>query len=203
MNFEKGHLYHIYNQGNNRQVIFFNPENYLYFLQKIRIHILPYCDVLAWCLMPNHFHLMVRVNCLEVEMNTFSPGAILSRTRTDTLQKSIGILLASYTRAINNQEKRSGSLFRNETKAECLTCPNGIQPSFYNTNAGTLINVELPEELYPQLCYSYILNNPVKAGLVSKAIDWTYSSVRDAAGKRNGRLINREVIEEYGLVFPI
>ncbi|MCU4166466.1 transposase [Carboxylicivirga caseinilyticus] len=202
MNFEKGHLYHIYNQGNNRQDIFFKSENYLYFLQKIRTHLLPYCDVLAWCLMPNHFHLMVRVNCLEVEF-TASPGATLSRTRTDSLQKSIGILLASYTRAINKQEKRSGSLWRKETKAVCLTCPNGIAPSFYNTNAGALINIEQPEEQYPQQCYSYILNNPVKAGLVSRAIDWEYSSARDVTGWRKGSLINQDVIEEYGLVFPI
>ncbi|MFZ4414303.1 MAG: hypothetical protein ACOYOV_14565, partial [Bacteroidales bacterium] len=61
MQFEQGHIYHIYNQGNNKQHIFFKRENYLFFLQKIRKHILPYADVLAWCLMPNHFHLLVYV----------------------------------------------------------------------------------------------------------------------------------------------
>ncbi len=61
MIFEKGHLYHIYNQGNNKQKIFLNRENYLFFLKKINTYILPYADVLAWCLMPNHFHLMVLV----------------------------------------------------------------------------------------------------------------------------------------------
>jgi len=48
MQFEKGHLYHIYNQGNNRQKIFFNRENYLYFLRKVKIYITPYADILAW-----------------------------------------------------------------------------------------------------------------------------------------------------------
>ncbi len=62
MNFEKGYIYHIYNQGNNRQKIFFNRENYLFFLKKIKTYILPYSDIFAWCLMPNHFHLMVLVN---------------------------------------------------------------------------------------------------------------------------------------------
>ncbi|MFA5647265.1 MAG: hypothetical protein WC951_03050 [Bacteroidales bacterium] len=65
MIFEKSHLYHVYNQGNNRQRIFFSRENYLFFLEKIKKHVLPYADVLAWCLMPNHFHLMAYVNEVE------------------------------------------------------------------------------------------------------------------------------------------
>ena len=66
MQFETGHIFHIYNQGNNRQKIFFNRENYLFFLRKIKIYILPYADILAWCLMPNHFHFMVLVNEITV-----------------------------------------------------------------------------------------------------------------------------------------
>ena len=34
MQFERGQLFHIYNQGNNRQQVFFTRENYLYFLKK-------------------------------------------------------------------------------------------------------------------------------------------------------------------------
>ena len=62
MQFEESFIYHIYNQGNNRQEIFFNKENYMFFLKKIKTHITPYADILAWCLMPNHFHLIVLVN---------------------------------------------------------------------------------------------------------------------------------------------
>lgn len=34
--FISGHYYHIYNRGNNRQSIFFEPENYIYFLRGIK-----------------------------------------------------------------------------------------------------------------------------------------------------------------------
>jgi putative transposase len=61
MDFETGHIFHLFNQGNNRQKIFFNTGNYLSFLKKINVCILPNADILAWCLMPNHFHLMVYV----------------------------------------------------------------------------------------------------------------------------------------------
>ena len=198
---EKDHIYHIYNQGNNRQKIFFRRENYLFFLGKMKEYILPYGDIMAWCLMPNHFHWMVYVK----ETDIFnSRSATLSRTRTVSnnisFNKSIGILLASYTRAINAQENRTGSLFRDKTKAECLTAYNGITPSFYNTEYGTIINIPDPEIEYPQICFNYIHNNPVKAGLVKNAEDWEFSSFQDICGMRNGRLINREKINEFGLI---
>lgn len=66
MIFECGSLYHVYNQGNNRQKIFFNHDNYLFFLKKLKRHVLPHADILAWCLMPNHFHLMVYIKQVYV-----------------------------------------------------------------------------------------------------------------------------------------
>ena len=50
MNFEQGYLYHIYNQGNNHHKIFIKRENYLFFIKKIKISVMPYADILAWCL---------------------------------------------------------------------------------------------------------------------------------------------------------
>ena len=81
MTFQKGYLYHIYNQGNNHQKIFLNRENYLFFLGKMKSYILSYGDFLAWCLMPNHFHFMVRVNEVELPVGK-SQGLTLSQTLT-------------------------------------------------------------------------------------------------------------------------
>ncbi len=163
---------------------------------------MPYADIMAWCLMPNHFHWMVYVRETDIFR---SRGATQSRTPTISdnisFNKSIGILLASYTRAINNQENITGSLFREKTKAECLTAFNGITPSFYNTEFGTIMNITDPEKEYPQICFNYIHNNPVKAGLVKSAEDWEFSSFQDICGMRNGKLINRERINEFGLTF--
>jgi len=197
MNFEPGNLYHIYNQGNNRQKIFFSRDNYLFFLKKIKTHILPHADIVAWCLMPNHFHLMIYVKDTEAD----SGGATLSRTPTNAptnneLNKSIGILLASYTRAINKQDNSTGSVFRKETKAECLTNINGITPAFF----GSHINVRIPEKEYPQVCFNYIHQNPVSANLVKLPEEWEFSSYADYCGIRNGKLINRVRAAEFGLV---
>lgn len=78
MNLEPGGIYHIYNQGNNHQIIFYNRENYLFFLRKIRTLIQPYGNILAWCLMPNHFHLIMEVTAIR--------GVIQSRTPTTKQQ---------------------------------------------------------------------------------------------------------------------
>ena len=219
MQFEKDHIYHIYNQGNNRQQIFFDRENYLFFLQKMNDYLLPYCDIMAWCLMPNHFHWMVYVreiiveipteNNLKASVSIFSEGVTPSDTLTKntltkntqrTLNDSIGLLLRSYTRAINKQENMSGSLFRKQFKAECLTQLNGITPSFYNTSKATIINVHDPQKEYPQACFNYIHQNPVKAGLVKLPEDWEFSSFRDICGLRNGKLISKKRIDEFGLI---
>ncbi len=212
MIFEPNHLYHIYNQGNNKQLIFFARENYLYFLQKINKHILTYADILAWCLMPNHFHLLVYVKDTHqmssgVSTHQMTPSHQMSNKQeqqnhqmSNELTKSIATLLRSYTRAINIQEKRTGSLFKPHTKAQCLTKAESITPAYFNSSFGTYLNLSIPEREYPQLCFDYIHNNPTKANLVKQAEDWEFSSYKDYCGLRNGKLINRERATEYGLL---
>ncbi len=53
MHFAPHEYYHVYNRGNNKQPIFFNQVNYLFFLKKIRDQLLPCADIIAYCLMPN------------------------------------------------------------------------------------------------------------------------------------------------------
>jgi REP element-mobilizing transposase RayT len=61
LKFAAGQIYHLYNRGNNSQKIFFDRENYIFFLNKIRTHLKPITNVMAYCLMPNHFHLLFYV----------------------------------------------------------------------------------------------------------------------------------------------
>ena len=102
-------------------------------------------------------------------------------------------MLRSYTRAINKQNNFSGSLFRQHTKAECIDCLHKLTPSF----VGNEIIISNPQKQYPQVCFNYIHQNPVKAKLVKKAEDWEYSSAIDFAGLRDGSLINRNVAKQY------
>ena len=218
MHFESGGIYHIYNQGNNRQKVFYNRENYLFFLRKIRNHVQPYGNILAWCLMPNHFHLMVEVEKVAINAGDGvavnpSDGVALSHpvtkfpalshpvtTKLRTLNDSIGIMLRSYTRAINIQEHRTGNLFREETKAICLNEINGISSNWYTSYGVTFMNVQIFEFQYPNVCFRYIHDNPVKSGLVKRPEDWEFSSYADLKEPRDSDLVNKARVIELGLI---
>jgi putative transposase len=89
-----GNFYHIYNRGNNRQVIFLERENYIYFLRLIKRHLIANAvDIVAYCLMPNHYHFLVYL-------------------RDETLSDAMKSLSLSYTKAINKRFNRSGVLFQ-------------------------------------------------------------------------------------------
>lgn len=109
MQFEIGQVYHIYNRGNNRQNIFFKEENYLFFLRKVRKLLVPNCEILAYCLMPNHFHFLIYAN--EKTVSVDDKGRNL-------FSEAIRKLLSQYTKAVNIQEQRTSSLFQQNTKAK-------------------------------------------------------------------------------------
>ena len=54
--------YHLYNRGNNKELIFFEDDNYNYFLSQFKKYVSPYCETYSYCLMPNHFHFFIRIN---------------------------------------------------------------------------------------------------------------------------------------------
>ena len=168
MNFQSNRIYHIYNRGNHRQIIFFNRENYLHFLRKIRDKLKPHCDILAYCLMPNHFHLMIFSN--ENSVKT----VVVGKEERNVISETIRQILSSYTQGVNKQEKRIGSLFAQ------------------NTNAKELVSLEIDYEI-ARACFNYIHQNPYKALLVEKMEYWEFSSFKDYIGLRNGILCNQEL----------
>lgn len=182
MHFEPGAVYHIYNRSN--ETIFLDRENYLFFLKKVKEQIVPFCKMLAWVLMPNHFHFLVvatETGCLPVNEK--------HRQSLQVLPKHVGTLLSSYSQAINKQENRRGKLFSNNTTAKCL---NDIE--FYNTfiaNRSPIRNTPTPD--YVTICFNYIHQNPVMAGIVGTMEEWEFSSFRDFAGMRNGSLIDKKL----------
>lgn len=104
MKFETGHFYHLYNRSNNSELLFKDEENYRYFLRKFKVRFVDYLSVYAYCLMPTHFHFLIRVKTKDI----------------DELRKQIGIQLSAYTKAINKAFDRNGSLFQQHTKAKLI-----------------------------------------------------------------------------------
>lgn len=166
MEFYENTLYHIYNRGNNREQVFFYPDNYIYFLKKVRLHVAPYCDILAYSLMPNHFHFIVNADFRTIQ-TTNKAGQ-----ERNVLSEGIRNLLSSYTQAINKQQRKTGSLFQQNTKSKCLDDRD--------------VN-------YALVAFHYVHQNAFKSGLVSRMEDWPYSSFQDYVGLRAGTLCNKQL----------
>jgi len=95
--------------------------------------------------------------------------------------QGIKMLLSSYTKAINKQRNRTGSLFQQKTKG---------------------LWVSEPANNFALTVFHYIHQNPVRAGLVSKMEDWEYSSFKEYAGSKNETLCNKNLTQKYlGLDF--
>ncbi len=150
MKFTEGNIYHIYNRGNNKRPIFFSERNYNYFIEKIRKYICPNCDLLAWTLMPNHFHFLAHANTSTVQVIRNHPVEI------NTLTEGIRLLLSSYTKGIQIQQGFVGNLFQQKTKARC---------------------VNDPDLDYSSTVFHYIHQNAYRSGLVNRLERWKFSSL--------------------------
>lgn len=99
MKYLAGHYYHVCNRGCNRERIFANDGNYLFLLRQAKKFLREYpLTVIAYCLMPNHYHFLFRPE---------EDGAV-----SPFLQR----LFNSYTQAFNKQQGRSGTLFEGRPK---------------------------------------------------------------------------------------
>jgi hypothetical protein len=107
--------------------------------------------------MPDHFHFSILIT---------SDNSIL-------IKKNIGLLLSSYTKAINKSYSRVGSLFQQHTKTKLIEDQNNLL---------TVI--------------SYIHQNPVRKNLVNDLEDWEFSSFRDYLGLRKGTLVNKFFMQD-------
>lgn len=100
--FESGQYYHIYNRGNNKENIFIEEKNYSYFLEKIKKYLLPVTDVYAYCLLKNHFHIVLRIKDEEE----------LPEKLKEKIHLPFSNLFNSYSKSINTAYNRTGSLFQ-------------------------------------------------------------------------------------------
>lgn len=99
--FQEGYFYHIYNRGNRKQQIFFSSADYMRFLEKLTLYKKKYpVTIAAYCLMPNHYHLLIRQN---------------SATPLTSLMLRLG---TSYSKYFNIKYKQVGSLFQGRFQAK-------------------------------------------------------------------------------------
>lgn len=179
--------YHIYNHANGYENLFREEKNYTFFIDKYREHTEAVAETLAWCLMPNHFHILLRIksekeivsNILKIT-STFPKFGTLEKLNKKTeklnkfiededlefrlkfLSKLFANFFSSYTQSYNKIYNRRGSLFLKNYKKK-----------------------EINNDEYLRNIILYIHQNPVHHGFCQTPIQWKWSSYSMFASEKN------------------
>src|SRR3982751_6807851 len=106
MELEAGKIYHIYNRGNNRENIFREERNYPYFLSLWKNHVHPIVETFAYSLLPNHFHMVVRIRYEKLN------NGHTIHTVEKKVSRHFSNFFNAYAKSINKAYERRGSLFQ-------------------------------------------------------------------------------------------
>jgi len=172
--------YHIYNRGVNRENIFREERNYEYFLKLYIKHIEPVAETFAYCLLRNHFHVLVRIKSEEEITETLrvseKPLGSDSKTfRVLSPSQKFSDFFNAYAKAINRAYARTGSLFQHPFGRVPVTSDR----QFWNVIA-------------------YIHQNPRKHKFVEDFREWKWSSYHSLLSEQPTRLKRAAVLEWFG-----
>ena len=187
---EYGNYYHIFNRGNNYENIFTKEIDYLKFLDLFDIFISSVADTYAWCLMKNHFHLLVRIkekheigflnsqysqsNYLDKKWKTYFPEQVDNNfTLKPNPTQQFKHLFGTYALWYNKRNNRKGSLFIKNFERKLVD-----------------------NKRYYQNLIVYIHNNPVKHGFVEDTIEYPWTSYL-LIDKDKQTFVKKKTVIEY------
>ena len=174
-------IYHLFNHAIGKEKLFTSEENYLYFLKKYAGHVKEICDTYCYCLLPNHFHLLVKIKDENSITNHFKiikkkePPALDNEIISDFIMERFSNWLNGYTKAFNKLYQRKGALFLDYTKRSLID----------------------KDESFSKLIH-YIHANPVHHGFTKQIDNWKYSSYNSLLSNGKTLLLRDEVLTWFG-----
>lgn len=178
---EADRYYHIYNRGINGDIIFKSDRNKDFFLKKITDLLLPVCEILCYCLLNNHFHLLIRVHsdgalkefALQSKKTTIIHEKGL-HSADRIFSKQLSRVFNSYSQAFNKENNRHGPLIESPFKRKVITSEDYLR--------STII---------------YIHQNPMTHGLTDDFRNFKYSSFRTIMSGQKTELARNEVLQYF------
>jgi len=177
---EADKIFHIYNHAVGKDNFFNSSENYSFFLLKLKEYLQNYIDIYAYCLMPNHFHFVIKVKSEKIVLNEFVRPTRFSKPRRsdiavpNIISRQFSHFFNSYAKAYNKENNRMGSLFKNRFNRE-----------------------PIEDEIYLKKAIIYTHKNPVEADFVKIASEWKFSSYNSIISKKETLLKRSEVIDLF------
>lgn len=164
-----GNYYHIYNRGINGSLLFQEKDNYKYFIELYDKHITPVAETLAWVLMPNHFHFLVKIR--DEHLSGFQN---LTGVKPKPPHQHFSNLFNAYSKAFNKRYHRHGSLFERPFKRKLIEGEDSLR------------NVLV-----------YIHNNPVHHGFSNLIEDYPWNSYLEYLSGNPSKLPYSEVMKLF------
>lgn len=166
----EGRFFHIYNRGVNSEDLLKEKKNYYYFLKQFFFYCQEVLDIYAYCLLKNHFHLVV-----YVKENVEVPRKIGEGMFRLNASKQFSHFFNSYAQSINKIYNRTGPLFESPFERKL------IDTSDYLTSA---------------ICYCH--HNPQLHGFVSNFKEWEFSSYHAIISNNNSLIASQKVTIIFG-----
>ncbi|HVM88269.1 MAG TPA: hypothetical protein VMT76_08770 [Puia sp.] len=142
--------YHIFNHAIGNENLFREDENYRFFLQKYDLYIYQVAETLAYCLMPNHFHFLIKIKSEGQLVAAFPKFKTLEKLiEANCISKQFSNFFSSYTLSFNKKYNRMGSLFLKNFKRQ-----------------------QVEKDSYFSKIIHYIHSNPVHHGFVHSVDEW-------------------------------
>lgn len=165
-------LYHIYNRGINSGKIFFSEKNYYYFLKLLLEKVSCVSELKSYCLLPNHFHILVKIKSEDEIRVHFSQKEKISTEKI--ISQQFSNTFNSYSQAINKHYGRTGKLFELPFRRKHVITEN------------QLINSIL-----------YINCNPYKHKIKDNPKDYPFSSLNEILADDNRIINTKEILELF------
>lgn len=175
------HYYHLFNHAVGNELLFRNNENYFFFLRKFKEYITPVADAFCYNLLPNHYHVFLKVKQedeLKKTYNTIHPTKqkelALENMPSFVLQQ-ISNFQNSYSKSYNKVFGRMGRLFIESVKRREIVA----------------------ESDYTKIIH-YIHANAVHHGFCKRIEDWSHSSYQVIIHSAPTSLMRQEVLSWFG-----
>lgn len=173
-------FYHIFNRGNGGINIFYKEKNYRYFMTKYDQYMSEYLDTYCYCLLPNHFHLLVRIKpsvLIEKRAVLDFPRQFSDEKYSNSwaVSERFRQFFMSYAKSINQQEGRTGSLFQKDFRRQAVD----------------------KDDYFTSMVW-YIHNNPVHHGIHADVETYPWSSYQRILITTPSKLMKEDVIAWFG-----
>lgn len=170
----------MYNRAVGKEKLFLSEANYYYFLSKLKQHTSPVADVFAYALLPNHFHLVVRIKQENDIMQYFhdkkrKPFNPKENSLSDFIMEQFSNWANAYVKAFNKMYNRKGGLFIDYMKRSLMQNDSDFTSYVF-----------------------YVHKNAVHHGLTKKIGDWPYDSYNSLISYQQTSLLREDVMEWFG-----